>query len=188
MGTSTTFRMRRAGPIEPSVYCDRTVFGVVHVLKEYQDMRRPPRQEMSVAAHDILSGLAKMIFEGREGMVTKDQNGRPWVTLGDQSLAASISHSRNVVAVALATRPDLTVGIDIEYIDLQRPIAELAAQIDMSASIDVHGFYEGWCQYEALFKATGVLDPDQQKHLSPLAEILLDVPADFTGKLVVCSG
>jgi phosphopantetheinyl transferase len=56
----------------------------------------------------------------------------------------------------------------------------------MPHATGIRAFYDGWCRYEALFKATGIVDPDQQRHLNPVTEISIEVPADFAGKLVVC--
>lgn len=186
MATSTTFRMGRADLIKPSVCCGGDVFYVVHVLEDYREMRRPPRKDISAVAAEILLGLVTMVTGRKDNMVFKDHDGRPWVKAGDLSWAVSISHSRNVVSVALATRTNLSVGIDVEYRDASRPVAELASQISMPPATGIRAFYDGWCRYEALFKATGIVDPDQQRHLNPVTEISIEVPADFAGKLVVC--
>ena len=185
MSASATLGMGEEGAIKPSICCDDNLLYVIHVLEKYREMSRPPCHKVSAVAHEILAALVAMIANGADGTVIKDQDGRPWGKVADLSLAASISHSRHVVAVALATRADLTVGIDVEYMKPQRAIAELATQIAMPSSTGVRAFYDGWCRYEALFKATGVNDPERQRDLAPLTEFDLQTPAGFAGKLVV---
>ena len=62
----------------------------------------------------------------------------------------SKSHSRAVVAIALGnvTR----IGIDVEWIDPERPIAQLAAYLEWG-EIDRDAFYRGWTFREAYYKA-----------------------------------
>jgi len=188
VATSTTFGIEGADGIEPTYCCDGNVVYVLYVLDDYREISRPPRKMISAVAHEILESLVAMIAGGSDGRVFKDQDGRPWVEIAGASLAVSISHSRNVIAVVLATQADLGVGIDVEYIDPRRPVAEMAVQIGMPSSTEIGDFYDGWCRYEALFKATGIVDPEQQGRLVEFMEIDLHMPAGFAGKLVVGRG
>jgi hypothetical protein len=71
--------------------------------------------------------------------------------------ASSKSHSRNLTAVALAARPGLRLGVDVEYDAPERPIAEIAAIFlgEAPAQLSARAFYRAWTAGEAWVKAFG---------------------------------
>ncbi|WP_412558818.1 4'-phosphopantetheinyl transferase family protein [Thalassospira sp. MIT1370] len=191
---------------------DKGVVYAIRTLGAELPTARSSRREMSALAHELLRLLARKVIsectdflrsgiqdagphddivyehDDGQGPVFKDADGRPWVRGIDRdgaNLSASISHSRHVIAVALATRPGISVGIDIEYKDARRPVADMAEQLLLPRSTSPDDFYQAWCRYEAVFKATGIIDPQAQKRVSPIEEHVPKLPADFAGHLVV---
>ena len=94
--------------------------------------RRLPRAMQSQAARDLLARIA-----------------------GETQTTSSRSHSRAAVAVAASPRAGLSLGIDIEWIAPERPIAAIARDYlgAASAGLSVREFYRAWTFYEAFFKA-----------------------------------
>lgn len=212
MATSTTFGIDLLPGMK---HCSALDEGVVYAIRTHGaelPTARSSRREVSALAHELLGLLArKVVSESTDlpragiqdagphddighdlgdgqGLVFKDADGRPWVRGIDRdgaNLSASISHSRHVIAVALATRPGISVGIDIEYKDAGRPVADMAEQLLLPRSASPDDFYQAWCRYEAVFKATGIIDPQAQKRVSPVVEHVPKLSAGFAGRLVV---
>ncbi|MEJ0058676.1 MAG: hypothetical protein WDM79_03370 [Terricaulis sp.] len=96
---------------------------------------RIPRADQSPAAADLLDALR------RETGVAEGPSSK--------------SHSRVVVAAALAERGRL--GIDVEYCDAGRDLAGLSRYLlGADAALHVAAFYRLWTFHEAYFKAFGV--------------------------------
>jgi 4'-phosphopantetheinyl transferase len=114
--------------------------------------------------------------------VSKKPSGRPVVRLSDKTLMASISHSRNVVCVALACDEQIVVGIDVEFHGPNRNVVEILRSLEWpDVGLSDGEFYQEWCLYEARFKATGIVARNEQPEMCVSA---LDVPAQYTGILV----
>jgi phosphopantetheinyl transferase len=80
---------------------------------------------------------------------------------GTPAPLVSRSHGRGLVAAAIAHSPVIRLGIDIEWIDPRRRMAEIAAHYLGAAPEDLtpETFFRGWTFGEAWFKAFGV-DPE----------------------------
>ncbi len=109
----------------------------------------------------------------------RQSSGRPGLIIDGVIHCASISHSRDLVAVAIAKYPDVMIGIDIEYRDPKRDIDALSRWL-FDGDADGRDFYQGWCDYEAAFKATGETDPVAQAHATLIA---IDTMDGFSGAL-----
>ena len=119
-------------------------------------------------AHSLLLSLLSDIgFE--DPVISKEQNGRPYVKYENTDI--SISHSKNLAAVCVATDKavdvDCTmtlpfaanaVGIDIEHIDKKADLAKknkLSLRF-LSKSVDsIDEFFSLWTQNEACGKISG---------------------------------
>lgn len=73
----------------------------------------------------------------------------------------SRSHGRGLIAAAVAAPPVTRLGIDVEWIDPRRRMAEIAAHYLDAApeGLTPEQFFRGWTFGEAWFKAQGA-DPD----------------------------
>lgn len=92
--------------------------------------------------------------------------GKPVLAGDDASLASfSLTHTRGMVACAVATRADVDVGVDIERIDHEVDVARIASRFFAAAeigglsrvdeSLRRHRFFDIWTLKEALVKALG---------------------------------
>jgi len=147
------------------------------------ESRRAQRLRSSSAAHSILRNLAlKHLGPSQAFEVSKEPSGRPVVRLSDKALMASISHSRDLVCVALGCDEQIAVGIDVEY---HQPDRNVESMIQSLGWADVGGaaeaFYNAWCLYEARFKATGIVARNEQREMCISA---LAVPMQYSGMLV----
>jgi hypothetical protein len=77
--------------------------------------------------------------------------------------AGSKSHSRAVVAAAVGDAGIAALGIDIEFMDDDRPLADIARFLSKSApeNIGSEQFFRCWTFAEAYFKAYQQLPPDR---------------------------
>lgn len=119
---------------------------------------RPDRRRASQRAQELLLSLARERLPECAISLHKDKVGRPWITADGKFCHASISHSRGLIAVAL--NPAGPVGIDIEFRDPGRRIAGLTRWLtEQGHEVPDGDFYQGWCRYEASFKALGEAAP-----------------------------
>ena len=169
-------------------YFNGKVIGAVCVLNDAPVTRKAARQGASVMAHEMLRTLMAEIADGKESTLIKDAEGRPWAEIAGGRHGASISHSRNVVAVALAIEPGIVVGVDLEYRDPTRSIPEMAPLLGMPSDISVADFYDAWCRYEAVFKATSEVDPIAQRAETEMPAVTLTLPENFASCLVATNG
>ncbi|NIZ01705.1 4'-phosphopantetheinyl transferase family protein [Thalassospira lucentensis] len=169
-------------------YSNGKVIGAVCVLNDAPVTRKSARHGASVKAHEMLRTLMAEIADGNESTLIKDAQGRPWAEISGGRHGTSISHSRNVVAVALAIKPGIEVGVDLEYCDPTRSIAEMAPLLGMPSDISVADFYDAWCRYEAVFKATGEVDPLAQRDKTEIPSVTLTLPENFASCLVAIDG
>ncbi len=75
----------------------------------------------------------------------------------------SKSHSRAVVAAAVGDAEITALGIDIEFMDEDRPLADIARFLSKGApeKIGPEAFYRCWTFAEAFFKAYQHLPPER---------------------------
>ncbi|WP_353151939.1 4'-phosphopantetheinyl transferase superfamily protein [Pollutimonas bauzanensis] len=87
---------------------------------------------------------------------TKGRWGKPMLAQGGNTpLHFNLSHSGNMVLIAIATQP---VGIDIEFtrpLDYTRLAGHCFAAEEALRIVDSHSFFEHWTAKEAVIKASG---------------------------------
>lgn len=127
----------------------------------------------------MLGDLGRRIWVGVDIETVREASGCPVVVCNGVRHCASISHSRDLVAVAISTRPGGMIGIDIEYRDPNRDIDALSRWL-FDGDANGRDFYQGWCNYEATFKATGQTDPVAQSQDEVIAIATMD---EFSGSL-----
>ena len=145
----------------------KTAFGgdVLWCWQRVDDLkgdRAEKRRQSSAQAWQMLGDLGHYIWPDIAGDGTyetvRQSSGQPGLIIDGVTHCASISHSRDLVAVAIAKDPDAMIGIDIEYRDPSRDIDALSRWL-FDGDANGRDFYQGWCDYEAAFKATGETDP-----------------------------
>ena len=145
--------------------------------------RAEKRRQSSAQAWQILGDLGRYIWPDIDGDGTyetvRQSSGQPGLIVNGVIHCASISHSRDLVAVAIAKDPDAMIGIDIEYRDPKRDIEALSRWL-FDGDADGRDFYQGWCDYEAAFKATGETDPVMQSQATLIA---IETIEGFSGAL-----
>ncbi len=182
MAASTTLGKCNSSDARRFSHFDGRVVSAIRKLEDIPLKRSAARQASSLLAWDMLCGLVADVAKSNDATCLKDEDGRPWAEIAAYRHGASISHSRGWVVVAVAVDPGLLIGIDLEYRDEGRSIPEMAEQLGLPRTTSVSDFYDAWCRYEAIFKATGESDPVVQLDLSP---VVLPVPADFASSLVM---
>ena len=166
----------------------KTAFGgsVLWCWQRVDDLkgdRTEKRRQSSAQAWQMLGDLGHCIWPDIAGDGTyetvRQSSGQPGLIIDGVTHCASISHSRDLVAVAIAKDPDAMIGIDIEYRDPSRDIDALSRWL-FDGDADGRDFYQGWCDYEAAFKATGETDPVMQSRATLIAIETMD---GFSGAL-----
>ncbi|WP_341364269.1 hypothetical protein P8T57_00625 [Thalassospira sp. SN3W] len=166
----------------------KTTFGgnVLWCWQRIDDLkgdRAEKRRQSSARAWQMLGDLGHYISLDIDGDGTyetvRQSSGRPGLIIDGVIHCASISHSRDLVAVAIAKDPDAMIGIDIEYRDPSRDIDALSRWLFDGDAMG-RDFYQGWCDYEAAFKATGETDPLAQARATLIA---IDTIDGFSGAL-----
>ena len=181
MAASTTIEKGELLDGRQVFHFDRRVICSFGMLGNAPVKRRALRKTSTAMAWRMLNDLVAGGAQGQENRCFKDDNGRPWGEISGVRHSASISHSRDLIAVAVGIDPMVSVGIDVEYRDANRPVAEMAHLLGLSPTTPVLDFYDAWCRYEAIFKATGESDPMAQADLPSVA---LSLPSCFSGSLV----
>ena len=166
----------------------KTAFGgsVLWCWQRVDDLkgdRTEKRRQSSAQAWQMLGDLGHYIWPDIAGDGTyetvRQSSGQPGLIIDGVTHCASISHSRDLVAVAIAKDPDAMIGIDIEYRDPSRDIDALSRWL-FDGDADGRDFYQGWCDYEAAFKTTGETDPVMQSRATLIAIETMD---GFSGAL-----
>ncbi len=119
-------------------------------------------------AHRLLTSLLTQLGYN-DPLILKKDNGRPFVKYENTDI--SISHSKNLVAVCVATDKDLQtdstielpieakmIGIDIEYLDKKTNLDKrnrLAKRFLSREASSVEEFFCMWTKNEAVGKMTG---------------------------------
>jgi 4'-phosphopantetheinyl transferase len=121
-------------------------------------------------------------------------NGKPFLVPDDTFRAAfSLSHTQGMVACAVTTTADALVGVDVECIDRDVDVAELAARFfapaeaahlaQLDAETRRSRFFDLWTLKEALVKALGTGLAMSLSSLAftigPDGTISLNAPADI---------
>jgi 4'-phosphopantetheinyl transferase len=137
--------------------------------------------------------------------------GRP-VLRGDEAIQFSISHTHDLVAIAVTT--DARVGIDLEYVQSRPNVLELAKQIFSEKDLQTFqalphdemrpAFFRAWTRKEAYLKARGEgiaeglrqisvsFDPEETGTIMDARDesaeqawrlLSLPVPADYMGSM-----
>ena len=143
---------------------DKSVFWAVKLLTNPTGRRAEQRSLGSLQAQNMLTNLAITVFANDNLVISRDSVGRPWIDVNGRLYCASISHSRDLVAVALSLDPAIMIGIDVEFCNPERDIDALSRWLELDDAVDGK-FYWQWCRYEAIFKATGVNNPQIQPPL-----------------------
>ena len=126
---------------------------------EYVAARHHSAAARSLAARAALRGLLAQVTGQRNWNLHADGAGKPFTDPDRQGPAISISHSGEMIAVAVGA-PGIELGIDIERHGL-RNFAEIAgnwfgpAEIAEVAASGAEAFYRTWTAREALAKARG---------------------------------
>ncbi|HBN51493.1 MAG: hypothetical protein CMO03_06355 [Thalassospira sp.] len=189
MNPSTTKQPKLATYMKKNAIIDvKTAFGgsVLWCWQRVDDLkgdRTEKRRQSSAQAWQMLGDLGHYIWPDIAGDGTyetvRQSSGQPGLIIDGVTHCASISHSRDLVAVAIAKDPDAMIGIDIEYRDPSRDIDALSRWL-FDGDADGRDFYQGWCDYEAAFKATGETDPVMQSRATLIAIETMD---GFSGAL-----
>jgi len=147
------------------------------------ESRRAQRLRSSNIAQSMLRNLAlKHLGPSQAFEVSKEPSGRPVVRLSNKALMASISHSRDLVCVALGCDEQIAVGIDVEYHQPDRNIEGVIQSLGWAdVGLSTEAFCNEWCLYEARFKATGIIARSEQPETCVSA---LAVPEQYSGMLV----
>ena len=160
------------------------LWSIFRLEQSVGESRRSQRLRSSNAAQSMLHNLALSHLGPSEAFeISKEPSGRPVIKLRDKSLMASISHSRNVVCVALACDEKIVVGIDVEFHDPSRNVGNILQSLgwpDVGTSAEE--FYQEWCLYEARFKATGIVTRNEQPEMSGFKLAVQDQD-QYTGML-----
>ncbi len=112
-------------------------------------LTHPQRRAQWLATRVLLAELHQ-----REE-INYDENGKPFLGITNKHL--SISHSNNLVALIIDTKP---VGIDIEHISpkierIARKFMQPSEIADAMREDTVRKMYVYWCVKEALYKVNG---------------------------------
>jgi phosphopantetheinyl transferase len=153
------------------------------------------RQSLAVRA------LARRLLEQELGLkrdqwrLEHDETGRPRLcSLSGAAYDISFSHSRDLVACGVAERG--RIGVDVEFIDPDRPFEELAdAYLSPEEAQQVRrdgarAFYAAWTMHEARTKATGPATrespPLGASGQPPLSVWKETVFGDYAAAVIVC--
>jgi 4'-phosphopantetheinyl transferase len=144
---------------------DRLI-GEFATLDDHADAARhhlPRRRRQSLAARALLRAVLALEGTGSPASpwhLLRSPQGYPNVaTTGNARRSVSLAHSGAIVACAIAARG--TIGVDVERIDAERPVAALAraafgpteiAEVEREGAM---AFYRIWTLREALAKASG---------------------------------
>jgi len=159
------------------------LWSILRLEHDSNESRRAQRLRSSSAAQSILRNLAQVHLGPSQAFeVSKEPSGRPVVRLSDKTLMASISHSRNLVCVALGCDEQIAVGIDVEYHQPDRNVESMIQSLGWAdVGLSAEAFYNAWCLYEARFKATGIVARNEQPEMRVSG---LVVPTQYSGMLV----
>lgn len=159
------------------------LWSIVRLDHDADENRRSRRLRSSNTAQEMLRSLVLEHLEPSQAFeILKEPSGRPIIKLRDKTLMASVSHSRNVVCVALACDTQIMVGIDVEFHEPSRNVANMIQSLNwLDAGLSDGTFYEEWCLYEARYKATGIIARNEQPEM---CVSVLAVPQQYTGMLV----
>lgn len=120
-------------------------------------------KKRSVAAESLGSRMALIRLCGDEdfGNIERTENGKPYFSKSDAPFF-SLSHTKGIAAAALCDRSDGLVGIDIEVINTDRNLSNIAKRFFDTDELDRYqkcgspeSFYSIWTEKEARVKLFG---------------------------------
>lgn len=126
------------------------------------------RQQASLLGRGLLRYLAMQILRTESIDIGKTRNGRPYIQddTGHDVAFASISHSHDMIAVALDIHD--AIGIDVELCRAGRDYCRIAERIfSHTVTERIHSaadFYRAWCLYEAWGKANDLEHTDPARN------------------------
>jgi|GEM_PF-1955214 len=175
--------MKKNAIIDVNTAFEGSVLWCWQRIDDLKGERAEKRRQSSMRGWQMLGDLGRYMWPDIAGdaafETVRQSSGRPGLIIDGVIHCASISHSRDLVAVAIAKGPDVMIGIDIEYREPSRDIDALSRWL-FDGDADGRDFYQGWCDYEAAFKATGETDPVMQSRATLIAIEPMD---GFSGAL-----
>lgn len=117
-------------------------------------------QSLEAELRKILSFYAPL--SASELQIEKSKNGKPYLS-NIENLHFNLSHSRNLACIGISASP---MGIDLEFMDLNRKIGAISSRTMSEAQLKVFEnikddklrlifFYQYWTFFESLVKALG---------------------------------
>ncbi|WOI11265.1 hypothetical protein [Thalassospira lucentensis] len=175
--------MKKNAIIDVNTAFEGSVLWCWQRIDDLKGDRAEKRRQSSMCGWQMLGDLGRYMWPDIAGdaafETVRQSSGQPGLIIDGVIHCASISHSRDLVAVAIAKDPDAMIGIDIEYRDPSRDIDALSRWL-FDGDANGRDFYQGWCDYEAAFKATGETDPLAQARATLIAIETMD---GFSGAL-----
>jgi len=175
--------MKKNAIIDVNTAFEGSVLWCWQRIDDLKGDRAEKRRQSSMRGWQMLGDLGRHMWPDIAGdaafETVRQSSGQPGLIINGVIHCASISHSRDLVAVAIAKDPDVMIGIDIEYRDPSRDIDALSRWL-FDGDANGRDFYQGWCDYEAAFKATGETDPLAQARATLIAIETID---RFSGAL-----
>ena len=119
-------------------------------FERYMSFSDPLRkQAFLIARGELKTKLAGLLNTlPNEIHLSYNEYGKPFI----EGVYFSISHSRDLVAIAISSR---TVGIDLEYM-IERDYEKISRRIFQDIIVDRDTFYKAWTAREAVVKCEGV--------------------------------
>lgn len=140
-----------------------------HLIDKYGDLftdrfkakilkyKRWQDAQLSLLGRVILTYGLHQYYQISEFEIGYSAANKPFLV--NEHIHFNISHAKNIVVCCIA---DLSIGIDIEYIDYHLDVANFSAQMTENECFQInnskdkhHDFFTIWTQKEALIKADG---------------------------------
>jgi phosphopantetheine--protein transferase-like protein len=172
-----------------------------HELDHAARLRVPADRHLYIVAHYLLARSVQTIVDYRTLSWSFEPNtndGKPRLIVENQTLYASLSHTRGAVAVAVSRVAD--VGVDVEAIthmdELDRVAEHVLSDRERHAVVDsaqpVRMFTRLWTRKEAITKAFGVGLRVPLNRIDVLDLAMLILPLELAGAVALsdvrCSG
>ncbi|MGQ4277294.1 4'-phosphopantetheinyl transferase family protein [Pseudidiomarina sp. E22-M8] len=123
--------------------------------RQAEQYRRPLRQLQFLAARGVVRWLLQSCwnYPAAASVIKRQPNGAPQLQVNGEPWCCSISHSHDIVMVALS--PDQMVGVDVERVKPRKQLARLLQSGFMAGveTAELVQFYQRWTLAEAVTKA-----------------------------------
>ena len=145
---------------------------------DYDELKRSERfafekdRNQFITAHGMLRNILSryMDFSPSQIQFKRTSNGKPYVHFPTTFIKFNISHSENLILIALA---DHEIGIDLEkvkdsfeYNELSKTYFSHHEQKEITSSpLPKKTFYKLWTRKEAVLKASGIGITDELKNI-----------------------